>query len=164
MKTLNELVKDYGNYEVDEETLKKNMVKPKPKTIWDLKDGDKYWAINTEGNVFYGEWNNCKYDISIRNQGNVFLTKEEAEFEKKRREVYTTVKRYAHEFSKEEWNDTKINKYYACYNYKDHSIIKGFNSHVSNSKLYFQSIKDIDRAIAAVGVEDFKKYYLGVKE
>lgn len=163
MKTLNEIVNEYGDYVVKDGFMD-FLEKPKPKTIWDLKDGDKYFYIDSVGGFPNMTWNNDEYDVLIRNQGNVFLTKEEAEFEKKRREVYTTVKRYAHEFSKEEWNDTKINKYYACYNYKDHSIIKGFNSHVSNSKLYFQSIKDIDRAIEAVGEEDFKKYYLGVKE
>ena len=163
MKTVNEIAKEYGDYIVKDGFMD-FLEKPKPKTIWDLKDGDKYFYIDSVGGFPNMTWNNDEYDVLIRNQGNVFLTKEEAEFEKKRREVYTTVKRYAHEFSKEEWNDTKINKYYACYNYKDHSIIKGFNSHVSNSKLYFQSIKDIDRAIAAVGEDDFKKYYLGVKE
>lgn len=163
MKTLNEIVNEYGDYVVKDGFMD-FLEKPRPKTVWDLKDGDKYFYIDSVGGFPNMTWNNDEYDVLIRNQGNVFLTKEEAEFEKKRREVYTTVKRYAHEFSKEEWNDTKINKYYACYNYKDHSIIKGFNSHVSNSKLYFQSIKDIDRAIAAVGEDDFKKYYLGVKE
>lgn len=163
MKTLNEIVNEYGDYIVKDGFMD-FLEKPRPRTVWDLEVGDKYFYIDSVGGFPNMTWNNDEYDVLRRNQGNVFLTKEEAEFEKKRREVYTTVKRYAHEFSKEEWNDTKINKYYACYNYKDHSIIKGFNSHVSNSKLYFQSIKDIDRAIAAVGVEDFKKYYLGVKE
>lgn len=162
MKTLNEIVNEYGDYIVKDGFMD-FLEKPKPKTIWDLKDGDKYFYIDSVGGFPNMTWNNDEYDVLIRNQGNVFLTKEEAEFEKKRREVYTTVKRYAHEFSKEEWNDTKINKYYACYNYKDHSIIKGFNSHVSNSKLYFQSEADIEKAIEAVGMEDFKKYYLGVK-
>lgn len=163
MKTVNEIAKEYGDYIVKDGFMD-FLEKPKPKTIWDLKDGDKYFYIDSVGGFPNMTWNNDEYDVLIRNQGNVFLTKEEAEFEKKRREVYTTVKRYAHEFSKEEWNDTKINKYYACYNYKDHSIIKGFNSHVSNSKLYFQSEADIDIAIAAVGEEDFKKYYLCIKE
>lgn len=162
MKTVNEIAKEYGDYIVKDGFMD-FLEKPKPKTIWDLKDGDKYFYIDSVGGFPNMTWNNDEYDVLIRNQGNVFLTKEEAEFEKKRREVYTTVKRYAHEFSKEEWNDTKINKYYACYNYKDHSIIKGFNSHVSNSKLYFKSEEDIEKAIEAVGMEDFKKYYLGVK-
>lgn len=163
MKTVNEIAKEYGDYIVKDGFMD-FLEKPKPKTIWDLKDGDKYFYIDSVGGFPNMTWNNDEYDVLIRNQGNVFLTKEEAEFEKKRREVYTTVKRYAHEFSKEEWNDTKINKYYACYNYKDHSIIKGFNSHVSNSKLYFKSEEDIEKAIEAVGEEYFKKYYLGVKE
>lgn len=163
MKTVNEIAKEYGDYIVKDGFMD-FLEKPKPKTVWDLEVGDKYFYIDSVGGFPNMTWNNDEYDVLIRNQGNVFLTLEEAQFEEMRRNVYATIKQYAYEFSEEEWNDTKINKYYACYNYKDHSIIKGFNSHVSNSKLYFQSIKDIDRAIAAVGVEDFKKYYLGVKE
>lgn len=163
MKTVNEIAKEYGDYIVKDGFMD-FLEKPKPKTIWDLKDGDKYFYIDSVGGFPNMTWNNDEYDVLIRNQGNVFLTKEEAEFEKKRREVYAQVKRYAHEFSKEEWNDTKINKYYACYNYKDHCIIIFADNCLCDSKLYFQSIKDIDRAIEAVGEEYFKKYYLGVKE
>lgn len=163
MKTLNEIVNEYGDYVVKDGFMD-FLEKPVSISVWDLEIGDKYFYIDTEGYINSETWQNDATDNLRRCIGNTFPTLKEAQFEKKRREVYAQVKRYAHEFSKEEWNDTKINKYYACYNYKDHSIIKGFNSHVSNSKLYFQSIKDIDRAIAAVGVEDFKKYYLGVKE
>ena len=163
MKTVNEIAKEYGDYIVKDGFMD-FLEKPKPKTVWDLEVGDKYFYIDSVGGFPNMTWNNDEYDVLRRNQGNVFLTLEEAQFEEMRRNVYATIKQYAYEFSKEEWNDTKINKYYACYNYKDHSIIKGFNSHVSNSKLYFQSIKDIEKAIEAVGEEYFKKYYLCIKE
>lgn len=163
MKTLNEIVNEYGDYVVKDGFMD-FLEKPVSISVWDLEIGDKYFYIDTEGYINSETWQNDATDNLRRCIGNTFPTLKEVQFEKKRREVYAQVKRYAHEFSKEEWNDTKINKYYACYNYKDHSIIKGFNSHVSNSKLYFQSKEDIEKAIEAVGEEDFKKYYFGVKE
>ena len=163
MKTLNEIVNEYGDYVVKDGFMD-FLEKPKPKTIWDLKDGDKYFYIDSVGGFPNMTWNNDEYDVLIRNQGNVFLTKEEAEFEKKRREVYAQVKRYAHEFSDEEWYDSNIEKYYPYYKYNEYSISKWFNRKTRHSGLYFQTVADIDIAIAAVGEEDFKKYYLGVKE
>lgn len=163
MKKLNDFIKEYGDYIVKDGFMD-FLEKPKPKTVWDLEVGDKYFYIASIGGIWDTTWDNDEYDILRRNQGNVFLTKEEAEYEVRCREVYTTVKRYAYEFSDEEWNDSTIEKYYPCYNYNDYSIGKCFNIYTRHSGLCFQTVADIDRAIDAVGEEDFKKYYLGVKE
>lgn len=144
MKKLNDFIKEYGDYIV--------------------KDGDAYWVINVDGRIHCLEWDNCKYDITIRNQGNVFLTKEEAEYEVRRREVYSTVKRYAYEFSDDEWNNFNMRKYYLYYDYRKYFIDEGVNCRCRHGELYFKSEADIEKAIEAVGMEDFKKYYLGVKE
>lgn len=164
MKKLNDFIKEYEDYIVKDGFMD-FLEKPIPKPVWDLKDGDKYFYIDSVGVVSNILWdNNDEYDILRRNQGNVFLTLEEAEYEVKRRDVYATVKRYAYEFSNEEWNDSTIEKYYPYYNYNDYSISKCFNSYTRHSELYFQSKEDIEKAIEAVGEEDFKKYYFGVKE
>ena len=163
MKTVNEIAKEYGDYIVKDGFMD-FLEKPKPKTVWDLEVGDKYFYIDSVGGFPNMTWNNDEYDVLRRNQGNVFLTLEEAQFEKKRREVYAQVKRYAHEFSDEEWYDSNIEKYYPYYKYNEYSISKWFNRYTRHSGLYFQTEADIDIAIAAVGEEDFKKYYLGVKE
>ena len=163
MKTVNEIAKEYGDYIVKDGFMD-FLEKPKPKTVWDLEVGDKYFYIDSVGGFPNMTWNNDEYDVLRRNQGNVFLTLEEAQFEKKRREVYAQVKRYAHEFSDEEWYDSNIEKYYPYYKYNEYSISKWFNRYTRHSGLYFQTVADIDIAIAAVGEEDFKKYYLGVKE
>lgn len=163
MKTVNEIAKEYGDYIVKDGFMD-FLEKPKPKTVWDLEVGDKYFYIDSVGGFPNMTWNNDEYDVLRRNQGNVFLTLEEVQFEKKRREVYAQVKRYAHEFSDEEWYDSNIEKYYPYYKYNEYSISKWFNRYTRHSGLYFQTVADIDIAIAAVGEEDFKKYYLGVKE
>ena len=163
MKKLNDFIKEYGDYIVKDGFMD-FLEKPRPKTIWDLKDGDKYFYISMTGGVYESTWHNNDFDIKARRQGNVFLTKEKAEYEVRRREVYSTVKRYAYEFSDDEWNNFNMRKYYLYYDYRKYFIDEGVNCRCRHGELYFKSEADIDRAIAAVGEEYFKKYYLGVKE
>lgn len=163
MKTLNEIVNEYGDYVVKDGFMD-FLEKPVSISVWDLEIGDKYFYIDTEGYINSETWQNDATDNLRRCIGNTFPTLKEVQFEKKRREVYAQVKRYAHEFSDEEWHDSNIEKYYPYYKYNEYSINKWFNRYTRHSGLYFQTVADIDMAIAAVGEEDFKKYYLGVKE
>lgn len=163
MKKLNDFIKEYGDYIVKDGFMD-FLEKPRPKTVWDLKDGDVYFYIDLMGYVCHVNWDNGQYDNVTRNLGNAFLTLEEAEFEKKRREVYATVKLYAYEFSDDEWNNFNMYKYYPFYDYTYCCIATNSNNIHRDSKLYFKSEKDIEKAIEAVGEEYFKKYYLGVKK
>ena len=163
MKKLNDFIKEYGDYIVKDGFMD-FLEKPVSISVWDLEIGDKYFYIDTEGYINSETWQNDATDNLRRCIGNTFPTLKEVQFEKKRREVYAQVKRYAHEFSDEEWYDSNIEKYYPYYKYNEYSISKWFNRYTRHSGLYFQTVADIDIAIAAVGEEDFKKYYLGVKE
>ena len=163
MKTVNEIAKEYGDYIVKDGFMD-FLEKPKPKTVWDLEVGDKYFYIDSVGGFPNMTWNNDEYDVLRRSQGNVFLTLEEAQFEEMRRNVYATVKRYAYEFSDDEWNNFNMYKYYPFYDYTYCCIATNSNNIHRDSKLYFKSEKDIEKAIEAVGEEYFKKYYLGVKK
>lgn len=128
----------------------------KPETVWDLKDADEYWLINTLGEICKHTWYSDSIDTKCRNQGNAFLTKEEAEFEKKRREVYAKVKKYASPF-----NYDRVNWAPSC---NGKRIDMSFVYAMQEAHLYFESREKIEQAIAEVGEEDFKKYYLGVTE
>ena len=130
----------------------------KPKTVWDLEDGDVFWAVNSRGHVYRDTWAGGDFDLECRNQGNVFLTEEEAEFESKRREVVTKVRKYARPFNHGGKNMTP-------YWSRSHESI-GWNcsGYIQESQLYFESKEKFDQAIDEVGEEDFKKYYLGVTE
>ena len=127
-----------------------------PKTVWDLEEGDVYWWMSSAGFVCKSKWESSRGDIHCRNQGNVFLTKEEAEFEKKRREVVTKVKKYARPF-----NDSRENWAPSC---GGKTIDMSFVYAAQEAHLYFESKEKIEQAVAEVGEEDFKKYYLGVTE
>ncbi len=158
---LSEYIEKYGDCEVTDE-IDKCIVKM-PKTVYDLKYGDSYFSLTALGTIMPAIWHNVSSDWNRERIGNVFLTEEDAKFASERLKVIAELKKYAKEFSDEEWYDSNIEKYYPYYKYNDYSINKWFNRYTRHSGLYFQTVADIDIAIAAVGEEDFKKYYLGVK-
>ena len=99
MVKVEEIAEKYKDYEVDEEELKEILVQPKPKTVWDLKEGYRYWWIDTKGIVHSALWMDCngvdkEVHILRRAFGNCFLTKEEAEFEVMKRKVETSLLKY----------------------------------------------------------------------
>ena len=129
-----------------------------PKTVCELEDGDAFWCVNPRGFIDKSRWVNIDFDAELRSQGNVFLTEEEAEFEAKRREVVTKVRKYARPFRKIKAN------FYPYYGYEKDVIDFYFTNYHKSAMDYFSSIEEIKKAIAEVGEEDFKKYYLGVVE
>ena len=59
----------------------------KPKSVWDLKNGDEYYYINMLCGVTRTTFSNDTYDTDkkIIEVGNAFLTREEADHEAERR-------------------------------------------------------------------------------
>lgn len=129
-----------------------------PKTVWELEKGDEYWSVSAAGIVYKETWNNGCPDIDCRSQGNAFLTKEDAEFEVRRREVIAKVRKYARPFKVGNYN------WFPCYDYNDDKIYKTCNVSCRAFVDYFDSEEAIDEAINEVGEDDFKKYYLGVTD
>lgn len=160
---LKELKEKYGDYEVKDGFMN-FLERPKPQTIWEIKNGDEYYFLNNNGGIYTYKWDNGFVDRNRRNKGIIFLSREEAEFENRRREVYTQVKRFAYEFSNEEWKDKHIYKYYPYFDCGEGVIRKYHDVFVRRNSLYFKSCENIQKAIEAVGEEDFIKYYMGVRE
>lgn len=160
---LKDLIEQYANYEVKDGFME-FLERPKPKSVWDLKVGDRYYVLKHNGIIKEYKWANLMIEVLYRNQGNIFLTYEEAQFELKRKEVYTQVKRFAHDFSRDEWKNVEIIKFFPLYDYKKNEIVIWNNHYIKYAITYFESKEDVQKAIDAVGEENFKKYYLGVKE
>ena len=129
-----------------------------PKTVWELEIGDEYYYISNCGSIERTYWNFDNFDRAHLSQGNSFLTKEEAEFELKRREVVTKVRKYARPFKYGKLN------FYPYYEKTNATIDFYTNCYSQANHDYFASEDDIRKAIEDVGEEDFKKYYLGVTE
>lgn len=160
---LNELMEKYGDYEVKEGFMD-FLEKPKPKTVYDLKYGDRYFFLTASGMVERGTWTNDSSDFNRQRIGNTFLTVEDAEFAKERLKVIAELKKYAKDFSDEEWANEDLPKYrigfdykYGCYSYRITRQGRGL-------EIYFESIEKANEAIKAVGEDRMKKYCLGVKE
>lgn len=159
---LSEYIKKYGDCEVTGE-IDKCIVKM-PKTVYDLNYGDSYLFLTALGTIMTGIWHNDGIDFNRQRIGNMFLTEEDAEFAIERLKVIAELKKYAKEFSDEEWMNKDLPKYhigleYICRNLSCYRTLRcrGFD-------LYFESKEKAREAIEAVGEDRVKKYYLGVKE
>ena len=161
---LNELMEKYGDYEVKEGFMDL-LEKPKPKSVWDLKNGDVYYFLTSYGYVMKTVWVNTDADNEKLSIGNAFLTEEDAEFARERLKVITELKRYAKEFSDEDWaRGSCVKKYYIYYNWSKGKVFANYNYYVSyGNQLLFESGEKAQEAIDAVGEERIKKYYFGVK-
>lgn len=161
-----ELMGKYGNYEVNEEKLNELLIEPKPKTVWDLKEGDTYYRVDTFGSVNSYKWSGNGgdyYDHIARNIGNIFLTREEAEFELECRKAMTIVNQYAYKFTREEWVDVNKDKYYVGYDYFTREIVIHAVSICRGVEPYFKSRIDAQNCINSIGKDKFVKCVLGVE-
>lgn len=160
---LSELMQQYGDYEVKEGFMDL-LEKPKPKTVYDLKYGDRYCYITADGELRFVSWQNDESDKNKLAIGNIFLTEEDAEFARERLMVITELKKYAKEFSDEERSNTTISKYVIYLSSQDYVMYIASTYSVRYPFLYFQSEEKAKEAINAVGEERIKKYYFGVRE
>lgn len=160
---LSELMEKYGEYEVKDGFMDL-LEKPKPKSVWDLKNGDVYYFLTSYGYVMKTVLVNTDADNEKLSIGNAFLTEEDAEFAVERLKVIAELKRYAKEFGNEDWIGCNVKKYYFYYNSLDNKLEISFNYKTSyGNQLLFESPKKAQEAIDAVGEERIKKYYFGVK-
>lgn len=75
---LKELMEKYGNYEINEDKLMELIQEPKPKSIWQMEEGDFYYYFDSEGTICGGVWGNYSADRERLSNGNVFFKDIEA--------------------------------------------------------------------------------------
>ena len=82
--------------DIKELIVKKTEAEQKPKTIWDLetKDSKEYYRIEVSGGIEESYFD-ATYDEYVREAGNAFLTREEAEFELERRKIEAVMRKYS---------------------------------------------------------------------
>ena len=91
--------------EVKELIAQKVEAEQKTKTIWDFNTNDRnnYYYIDEVGCLRVDKFNEGYFEIR-RDFGNAFLTEEDAEFERERREVEAILKKYSRPFKSGEYN------------------------------------------------------------
>ena len=128
----------------------------KEEDTWEMKcpykDGDKYYFLQSSGDVFLGRWDNIEADNRYFSQGNIFLTEQEAELEAKRRNLLTRFRAFRNECNgdwKPDMTDVTNKKYYLSYSqtkigiYASY-IVLGNHFHIFG---YFKNRDDAERAI-----------------
>lgn len=160
MIKLNEIQAKYGDYLVDEDKLKELLVNPEPKTVWDLKDGDKYYLISHYGKVERITWNDDEFDLRRREYGNAFLTREEAEFELE----YLKCESIMLKYGRRTFKPTDINYIIQFDNDDKQAFVDFWRLNQFQGSIYFDTEELAQTAMNEIGEERLKKYVFRVEE
>lgn len=164
MIKLKDIAEKYGEYGIDENKLKEILIESKPKTIWDLKENDNYYMW-LNGKLYTAIWGDSKIDHTRAEIGNIFLTKEEAEFERERLKVETELLRYGGTRDMMSLNSLNFKKFFIDYDHDSNMPFIGNNYGLNHQgTIYFKTYEDAENAINHIGEDRIKKYIFNVKE
>ena len=144
--------------EIKELIAQKAEAEQKPKSIWDLEEGDseEYYFICFDGDITLGNFSSC-FSEKVRDIGNAFLTREEAEFEIERRKIEVIMRKYSRPF-KNGMNNYCI-FFYACKSIRV-GTLWAFNSGIP----CFETKEIAQKIIDEIGEDRLKKYWFKVTE
>jgi len=125
-------------------------------------DGDKYYCIEDDGNIFSSIWNNDQIDKKRMDIKNVFKTKEEAEFACERLKVLNRLKELSDD--DQEWNNINRHYLFAYNTFDDGFDIWSYRNIKVPHEYWFKSKESAGAAIKTIGKDKLKKYVFNVKE
>ena len=163
MTKLEELENELERLKNEIEKLKEEGKQEKKSTRWKPTEKNcHYCYIETCGDVSKcGKWDGEYTDFGRYRIGNLFKTKEEAEFEAERLKVIAEMKEFAFE---PDWNDVSQLKFCIYYNYRIEAIKIDYYYTDKYVDIYFESAEKAQECINAVGADRIKKYYFRVEE
>lgn len=130
-------------------------------SCWRPKSEEEYYWITNYGEPLRDRWTSCSYSKERLAIGNVFRTKEEANFAIEKLKVIHELKQFA-EPKERAWN-SKNDHFFIEWDFTLDKIDICYNCTVKRDLIYFESIDIAHKAIEAVGEERIKKYYLEVE-
>lgn len=122
------------------------------------QEGDLYWIIEDSTEVSRYAWEGDDFDNQHLPVGNVFKTKDQAEFAVEKLKVEAELRKFSVPF------EPMVDNFYMVLDSSDGVI--GFWSMVyskAQGAIYFESKKTAIEAIQSVGEERIKKYIFGVE-
>ena len=152
MDKLEELEFKVKELEIEIEKLKEK----KDDKPWKPKYGAQYWYVNHSNGVISTYWLDNAVDKMRYDLGNVFSTREEAEFYKEQLKVEAALKRFARPFVANKGN------FMLRYDHDRNEILIEDFGFIQFSNIYFPSKEITQKAIDTVGADRIKKYYFGV--
>ena len=122
------------------------------------QDGDGYWYIDDYGYILNEKWDGLDFEEFRIEIGNVFKTKEQAEFAVEKLKVEAELRKFSRKFiwGGENWILSMGTNKDIFLVYEDDEMNQG--------AVYFEDEYKALEAIEAVGKERIKKYLFGVEE
>lgn len=121
--------------------------------------GDEYWYSNHDGGVLPSTYDNHYMDRDRHSIGNVFRTKEQAEFAVEKLKVEAELRKFSRPFKEYESN------YFIQLDMSDNgTAIASDDYYQTQGIIYFGTMEDTSLAIESVGRERIKKYIFGVED
>ena len=148
---------------IEDEEISKLLTPQKPKTVWDLKDGDKCFKVHCNGAIEARNWNKNDDNLNkCRELGFIFLTKEEAEFEVERRKCEVIMLKHGTRDTVPE-NLEHVYKWTIGIDNKNKATHSNFIWRVvSSGTIWFATKELVHKTIEEIGEDRLKKYVLKV--
>ena len=123
------------------------------------QDGHWYWYITSDAGIGMSSWEEFEYQKEQLSIGNIFRTREEAEFALEKIKVEAKLRKYSRPFKEGE------NNYYVELYLSDKALSIDLDEYFqSQGTFYFDSEKIALEAIDAAGDWHIKKYIFGVED
>lgn len=123
------------------------------------QDGDEYWFIDSTGEVINEKWEGLSFEIERLEFGNIFKTKEQAQFAVEKLKVEAELRKYSRPFELD-----SLNHYIFLDTDDDCLGVDSLSFCQSQGTIHFESEGKAQQAIESVGVERIKKYIFGVED
>lgn len=124
------------------------------------QDGDEYWYIHTTGDIYNENWEFLGVEITMLEIGNVFRTKEQAEFAVEKLKVEAELRKFSRPVFKEDEDN-----YFIQINASHHNLVVDTDEgYQTQGAIYFESRDITLQAIQSVGEDRIKKYLFGVED
>ena len=122
------------------------------------QDGDGYWYIDDYGYILNEKWDGIDFEEFRLEIGNVFKTKEQAEFAVEKLKVEAELRKYSTPFKEDENNCfIQINSSH------NNIVIDNDECYQTQGTIYYETRKEALLAIDTVGEDRIKKYIFGVE-
>lgn len=125
--------------------------------------GDEYLFINDCGDISLGIWENTNIDKFRKDSGNIFLTRKEAEFELKRKEIMGVIRKYAEPLNTP-WDCENLHYYLVARLEGVKRVCIDCNWDDKSEGFYFATEIDAMKVIDEVGEADLLRYYFMVED
>lgn len=166
MSRVVEIQKQIEELEKKTQELQKELEFEKNKYVVDypFEIPDSYWRLELNGVITKDWWSNDDWERHCYQQGNVFLTAEEAKKEHKRRELLIRFKQYRDQCNgdwKPNWKDKLEEKYCILFNHESNKLILNWYLYVQPFESFgcFKNSEDAQRAIDLFG-DEIKRLYV----